>query len=454
MTLFLAILLSISLFLLVILIKKESISTTLANERDRNLEACAAINKDLTSQLSALREENGKLKNSLETKEAALQQTYAQYSDNLQNTKKELKDAFNLTANELLKTNSKEFSDNSKITIEQLLAPLKTKIEIFEESIRSTHTTAVGERLTLKTNIQSIVDSTKDLANQTNELKRALKGDIQRQGAWGELILETVLKASGLRKGYEYILHGEGLELQNQDGQRQQPDVIINLPDDKHLIIDSKSSYPHYADYLAAETEAEKSECLKKLLTSIQAHIKTLSEKRYHFSDSLNSPNLTLMFMPIEAMFSLVIEVQKNIFEDAWSKSIVIVSPANLLAILRTIESIWKVEHQNQNALEIAKQGASLYDKFVGLLKDLQGLKTSLTRATTNYEDIMKKLEGRGNIISKIEHLKDLGIKPRKSILKKIIEEKEDEDTVMAEAKELMDNSNIDSAINEEPLPL
>ncbi len=409
---------------------KESKASTLSNERNLSIENLSITIADLRKQNSKLIEENAILKNSLSMKETTIEKINSQHLQDLENTRKTLISEFKLLTTELLKSNSKEFAESSKEKIEQLLSPFKTKIENFERSIQISQNAATQERSSLNANIKSIVESNTNLANKADQLNKALKGDIQRQGAWGELVLETVLKSSGLRKGFEYIIHGEGLDLQNAEGQRQQPDIIINLPDDKHLIIDSKSSFPHYHDYLSAETETEKTDSLKKLIASIQSHVKALSEKKYHFSEALNTPDLTLMFIPIEAMFSLVVEAQKNIFEDAWKKSIIIVSPANLLAILRTVESIWKVERQNRNAQEIANEGGRLHDKFVDLLSNLEDLKTSLNKAMKNHDDAMRKLQGDGNIIKKVQRLKELGLKTKKSIPAKYLQNQEEADEI------------------------
>ena len=256
--------------------KQESIATTKAEERSRSLEQQSSTIIKLREEIKKLTEDRASLKSELDAKETIIQTINSQHLQDMKNMREKLGAEFENLTTKLLKSNSKEFADVSREKIEQLILPLQEKIKIFENNIQYLQTTTSQERLTLTTNIKSIVESNSVLAKQTEDLKRALKGDIQKQGAWGELILETVLKSSGLRKGHEYTIHGEGLELKDTEGQRQHPDIIINLPDDRHLIIDSKSSYPHYEDYLTAENELEKSDSLKKLIISIQNHVKTL----------------------------------------------------------------------------------------------------------------------------------------------------------------------------------
>ncbi len=329
----------------------------------------------------------------------------------------------NLT-NKIFTEKSREFADTSKGKIEELLSPLKQKMDIFQLGMQEIVKTGTAERLTLKNKIEGIVDSSKALAMEANHLARALKGDVKKQGTWGELILQKVLEASGLREDQEYVLQGSGLELSTLEGRRMQPDVIINLPDTKKVIIDSKMSYTHYDDYFNATSVVAREESLKKLVLSLKEHIRGLSEKKYQFLEKLENPDFVLLFVPIEAIFSLVIEAEPSLFEEAWKKSIIIVSPANLLAVLRTIESIWKVERQNRNTQKIAEEGAALYDKFVDFLKDLEGIGKSLKTTSDHFDKAMQKISlGRGNLVKKTEDLKRLGLKTKKHIPEEYLEE-------------------------------
>ncbi len=329
----------------------------------------------------------------------------------------------NLT-NKIFNEKSREFADVSKGKIEEILSPLKQKIDIFQSGIQDMVKSGTAERLTLKNKIEGIVDSSKALALEAHHLARALKGDVKKQGTWGELILQKVLEASGLREDQEYVLQGSGLDLSSSEGRRMQPDVIINLPDMKKVIIDSKMSYTHYDDYFNAVSQTDREESLKKLVLSIKEHIRGLGEKKYQFLEKLENPDFVLMFVPIEAIFSLVIEADPSLFEEAWKRSVIIVSPANLLAVLRTIESIWKVERQNRNTQKIAEEGAALYDKFVDFLKDLEGVGKSLKTTTDHFDRAMQKISlGRGNLVKKTEDLKRLGLKTKKHIPEEYLEE-------------------------------
>ncbi len=331
---------------------------------------------------------------------------------------------FENLSNKLLKENAKEFASSSQLKIEELLSPLKQKIEIFQSSLQEISKAGTAERLTLKNNIEAITNSNKTLAQETHLLARALKGDVKKQGTWGELVLQKILEASGLRENKEYTLQGSGLGLQDSEGRRMQPDVIIHFPDTKRVIVDSKMSYTHYDDFFNGTNELEKEDSLKKLILSMKEHVRGLSEKNYQFAGGLDTPNFVLLFVPIEAIFSLVMEKEPALFEEAWKKSIIIVSPSNLLAVLRTVESVWKVEHQNRNTQKIAEEAASLYDKFVDFIKDMENIDRSLKNTTDHFEKAMAKLSvGRGNLVKKTEDLKRLGLKTKKNIPAEYLEE-------------------------------
>src|SRR3990167_800591 len=296
-------------------------------------------------------------------KEASLQSLQNKFSAEFENL-----------SHRLLKENAKEFSKDSHGRLEEMLSPLKQKIDLFQTNLLEATKSSTTESLTLKNKIEHIVDSNRVLSEETNRLTRALKGDIKKQGAWGELVLQKVLEASGLRENHEYVVQGSGLSLNSGEGSRMQPDVIVNLPHQKHIIIDSKMPYTHYDDYFNAFSEEVKLESLKKLVSAIREHIRSLSEKNYPFLQNLDNPNFVLLFIPIEAIFSLVLEAEPSLLEDAWKKSVILVSPANLLATLRTVESLWQIERQNRNTQKIAEEGSALYDKFVDFLKDMETL--------------------------------------------------------------------------------
>jgi len=332
--------------------------------------------------------------------------------------------AFESLSHKLLQENSEEFSKQSKQQIESVLSPLKQKIDLFQMQVAEIAKAGTVERLSLKNTIGHIAETSKDLAEETKRLKQALKGDIKKQGAWGELVLQRVLEASGLRKEEEYIIQATGLSLSNEQGGRMQPDVIIQLPHTRHVIIDAKMPYTHYDAYYQAETEEAKADSVKKLILAVREHIRGLSEKHYSLLQELQTPHFVLLFVPIEAIFSLVLEADPHLFEEAWKRSVILVSPANLLAILRTIESLWKIEKQSVNTQKIAEEGAALYDKFVDFLKDLENVGKNLQTTQEHLDKAVSKLStGRGNLIKKVENLRLLGLKTKKQISSENLED-------------------------------
>jgi len=255
-----------------------------------------------------------------------------------------------------------------------------------------------------------------EMSEEARNLTRALKGDSKVQGNWGEMILARVLESSGLREGQEFVVQGKEMELQSINGRRLQPDVIVRLPDEKHLIIDAKVSLTAYERFVEVEPEYKNIQ-LKQHLDSIQKHIKELSDKHYSGLDALNSPDFVLMFMPLEPAFSLAIQGKPDLFTFAWERKIVMVSPSTLLATLKTVGSIWQIDQQNSNAHEIARQGGALYDKFVLFVEELEKVGKSIDKASDSYHQAMQRLsQGRGNLMSRAEKLQELGAKTHKNL--------------------------------------
>jgi DNA recombination protein RmuC len=252
------------------------------------------------------------------------------------------------------------------------------------------------------------------VSEEANNLTKALKGDVKKQGNWGEIILERVLERSGLTKGREYEREEV---IEGADNSVQRPDVIIHLPDNKHIIIDSKVSLVAYERFVSAESEEKQLLNLKEHVNSIRNHVKLLSDKNYQQAHNINTPDFVLMFLPIEASFSVAVQADSELFSFAWEKKIVIVSPTTLLATLRTISSIWKQENQTKNAQEIARLSGTLYDKFVGFAEDMEKIKANIDRTSKSYDDAMKKMkDGTGNIVRTAEKIKELGAKTTKSL--------------------------------------
>ena len=262
---------------------------------------------------------------------------------------------------------SKRFREDSLRGMELMLNPFKEKMNDFQKKVEEMHLVDTKDRLKLHSEIERIVLTGQKMSTETENLTRALKGDVKMQGNWGEIILQRVLEASGLREDEEFTLQGNGMKLKDEEGRHQMPDVIINLPEGKHLIIDSKVTLVAYDRYVNDGTEED----LSNFLDSLYEHIKGLSKKSYHKLEKVISPDYVMLFVPIEGAFTLSMQKDKEIFNFAWERSIVIVSPSTLLATLRTVASLWKQEKQTKNAIEIARQAGALFDKFVGVAEDL-----------------------------------------------------------------------------------
>jgi len=329
----------------------------------------------------------------------------------------ELQEKFRLEfenlAHKILKQNTDQFSSQNKQQIGEILSPLKEKLGAFEKRINDVYTEETKQRSEIKQQIFQLMEMNQVISTDAKNLTKALKGDTKAQGNWGELILERVLESSGLVKNEEYSVQYSD---NNDQGKRIQPDVIIHLPEGKHLIIDSKVSLLAYDGYVNAETEQDHDKQLKNHLISVKTHIKTLSEKRYETAKNLIAPDFVLLFMPLEGAFGAALQNDSSLYAYAWKHNIVLVSPTTLLATLKTIASIWKQERQTKNALEIAEKAGGLYDKFVGFLGDMESIEKGIGNAYKAYGEAKNKLiEGKGNLVSRIEGLKKLGAKAKES---------------------------------------
>lgn len=327
----------------------------------------------------------------------------------------ELQQRFNLEfsqiANKILDEKSAKFTAQNQSNLDQIINPLKENIKSFEEKVEKVYQTEAAERSQLKGVIFQLMDQSKQIQTDANNLTKALKGDQKKQGTWGEIILERVLETSGLIKGREYSVQKSH---SSAEGERLQPDVIVNLPDEKNLVIDAKISLVAYERWVSTETEEEKSIFLKQHLISIKNHIDGLSAKNYQHLYGISSPDFVLLFIPIEASFSVTIQADTELFNYAWNKKVVLVSPTTLLATLRTIASIWKIDRQNKNVFAIAEEAGALYDKFVGFLDDMLKIGKHIEQTQKAHDDAFKKLQfGPGNLITKVEKIKKLGAKTK-----------------------------------------
>lgn len=375
-----------------------------------NLEKSREFFKQQQEELVKLQQDNNIL-----TKELAEYKTkHTELKEETQKLQEKFQTEFENIANKLLKQNSTEFTESNQKKLEGILNPFKEKIEKFEKQVQETYEKELKQTTSLKAEVKQLFELNQKLSEDAQNLTKALKGDVKKQGNWGEIILEKVLESSGLEKGREYTTQTTS---SNTAGDTIRPDVIINLPDDKHIIIDSKVSLLAYNNYISATDDVEKNKFLAEHLISIKAHIKTLSSKEYHSSLDFNTPDFVLLFMPIEASFSLAMENDKDLFVSAWDKKIVIVTPTTLLATLRTVSSLWKQEKQTKNALEIARQSGNLYDKFMAFLDDLEKIQKGIESSQKAYEGAFNKLKsGKGNLISRVEKIKELGIKTEKNL--------------------------------------
>ena len=345
----------------------------------------------------------------LTTNNENLIQKFETQKSEIENLQKRLTSEFENIANKILKERSEEFSLANHKNISEILDPLKEKISLFEKKVDETYDKELRDKISLREEVRKLSEMNAKVSEEANNLTRALKGDVKKQGNWGEIILERVLERSGLTKGQEY----EREEVvEGADSSVQRPDVIIHLPDNKHIVIDSKVSLIAYERYVSADNEDKQILNLKEHINSIRSHVKLLSEKNYQNAQQLNTPDFVLMFIPIEASFSIAVQGDGELFSYAWERKIVIVSPTTLLATLRTISSIWKQENQTKNAQEIARLSGALYDKFIGFTEDMQKIKVNIDRTSNAYDDALKKMkDGNGNIIRTAEKIKELGAK-------------------------------------------
>jgi len=333
---------------------------------------------------------------------------------------------FENLANSILEEKSRRFTDQNKENLDTILNPLKEKISDFERKVNDIYISDTKDRAALAEQIKQLHELNRMMSEDANNLTRALKGDTKTQGNWGEFILENILDKSGLVKGREFTIQET---LRNEEGEMLRPDVIVKLPEEKSIIIDSKVSITAYEAYCSADNDDIREKNLNEHLSSIRKHLKELSPKDYQNLYGLQSLDFVLMFIPIEPAFALAVQNDQSLFYDAFEKNIVIVSPSTLLATLRTISSIWKQEKQNKNALEIAKKSGDLYDKLASFVEDLIKVGQRMDDAKKSYEDAMKKLSaGKGNIITRAENLKLMGAKASKSIDQRIVDRSDEDD--------------------------
>jgi len=351
-----------------------------------------------------------------------LQKQHIERDESLKKQQEQLRKDFELLANKILEEKSTKFTEQNKENIKNILTPLQEKIQHFEKKVEDSQKENISIHSALREKLSELSKANLQISQEAVNLTKALKGDSKMQGNWGELVLERVLEKSGLEKDREYVVQ-QNFTL--TDGSRVLPDVIINLPNNKKMVIDSKVSLTAYERYVNSEDE-EKDVNLREHLTSIKRHVDQLSAKKYEDLYEIESPDFVLMFIPIEPAFAIAVNEDSTLYSKAFEKNIVIVTPTTLLATLRTIDTMWNNEKQQRNAIEIARQAGALYDKFEGFMNDLIGIGKKIDATKSDYSAAMNKLfEGRGNIIKSIEKIKKMGAKAKKSLPESILKRAE-----------------------------
>lgn len=389
--------------------EKININNAIDLEREKN--------ESLSRSVSISATERKNLEERLSTQKQELEELQQKFTTEFENI-----------ATKILKDNTKEFTSSNQKNMSDIMGPIKEKLMLFEKKVEETYDRELRDKISLKEEVKKLYELNSKISDEANNLTKALKGDVKKQGNWGEVVLERILERSGLTKGQEYERE---VVMQNAEGQTIRPDVIIHLPDEKHVIVDSKVSLVAYERYVNSIGDVDADKFQKEHIVSMKAHVKELADKHYQSSASLNSPDFVLMFVPIESSFAMAVQYDQELFNYAWDNKIVIVSPSTLLATLRTIASIWKQELQNRNVLEIAKQGGLLYDKFVGFVEDMMNLGRQMDTSKKSYDSAMKKLyDGSGNLVRRAENIRELGAKVKKKLPQSLIDKMNDTDAL------------------------
>ncbi len=380
----------------------------------------------------SLNETNDELKNTQLEKEALIatktrlatelknsDEKIAKNKEELNTIQEKFTKEFENLANKILEEKSTKFTEQNKLNITSILNPLKEKIEGFEKKVSESQKESVGMHSALKEQLNSLKDLNLQMSKEAINLTKALKGDSKAQGDWGETQLEILLEKANLVKDIHFTTQGG---YRDEDGRLKKPDFIINLPDKRHLIVDSKVSLTNYEAYFNADNEEQKKIHLKKHIESIRKHIRELSEKKYESLYEINAPDYVLMFVPIEPAYLLALNNNNSLYLEALDKNVVMVSTSTLLATLSTVSSMWRQENQKKNVLEIANQAGRLYDQFVNLTDDLIKVGTQLKTVQGSYDTSMKKLTGKGNLVNKVEKIRELGAKTSKIMNKNLLD--------------------------------
>jgi DNA recombination protein RmuC len=388
------------------------------NAKETQLSALATAHQQLSTARDSLLGDHAGFKATIAELNTTLEQERKQNGEKLallNNAREELSNQFKTLAAEILDQTGKKFTEQNQTNIGQLLNPLKEKITAFQTKVEEVYVNESKDRSALGEQVKMLTELNNKLSEDAQNLTLALKGDRKAQGNWGEIILEDVLERAGLVCGQHYDVQGS---VKAEDGQSYViPDIVIHLPADRHIVVDSKMTLPDYRAFAAADGDQERADALKRHLASTRAHMKSLCEKKYQTLYGLTSLDFVVMFIPLEPAFMLAVTNDREVFHDGWNKNVLLVSPSTLLFVIRTVANLWRQEDLSRNAKEISKRGAELYDKLVGFVNDLQEVGKRIDQAQQSYNEARRKLsEGRGNVIRQAEMLKDLGVKPTKAL--------------------------------------
>jgi DNA recombination protein RmuC len=422
--------------LVFVLLRRAGVASDLAALRERLTIREQRVG-ELEGELSATRarlEQESLGRTAAETALGTLRESATDRIQMLTEAKESLSNQFKSLANDILEEKSKRFSEQNQESLGSLLDPLKLQIGEFKAKVEEVYVQEGKDRVELKKQVEMLAELNRTIGDEARNLTSALKGSNKIQGNYGELVLEKVLEASGLRKGHEYHVQ---VSHTNDEGRRLQPDVVIELPGDRRLVVDSKISLDAYQEAVNAADDASREAHLKAHIASLQAHVRGLSDKNYQQLYGLKSLDFVIMFVPLEPAFMMAVTHQRDLFGDAWNRNVLLVSPSTLLFVVRTVAHLWRQEAQTRNAQEIAEQGASLYDKLVGFVEDLDDLGNRLKQAQKSYNDAYKKLStGNDNAIRQSQKLVKLGVKPKKSLPEAIVNASKQDLPLLEEGKE------------------
>lgn len=375
------------------------------------------------SRRAALVEETAQLRTQFASLQATLTAERAAQV-RLEEDRNRMADQFRGLANDILEEKSRRFTEQNQANLGQLLDPLRTRLQEFQTKVDQVYVQESKDRSALAQQVTSLLEMNQRLADEARDLTQALKGSTKAQGEWGEVVLERILEAAGLRRGYEYTVQET---ISREDATRARPDVILHLPGDRKLVVDAKVSLVDYGTYSASSDDTLRKHAASRHCASVREHIRDLAGRNYHRLPGLETLDFVILFVPIEPAFLLALETDSNLWVDAWEKNILLVSPSTLLFVVRTVAHLWKQEEQMRNVQDIAKRGSELYDKFVGFVDDLSALGAQLERTRTTYDAAMSKLStGRGNLVRQVEMLRALGVQPTKRLPRQLTQRAEE----------------------------